>query len=110
MAELAPGEANTASAQRTVSEHHRARDQKARGTHDGWRNMLDRDANAQIRRAPEDIDQPEGNNDLPSTWGRSDAHESSSGKNSGYQSEHKTIGASADQIIGSFKRKNIGTA
>src|SRR5229473_5232181 len=75
MAKLARRKTNAPSGQRTVSEHHRARNQKARGTHDTRRNLLNRDADAKISRAPEDIDQPEGNNDLPSTWVGDAAHE-----------------------------------
>src|ERR1700730_623873 len=66
MPKLAGGKTNAASGQRAVSEHNRARDQEARCTHDPRRNLLNRDANAQISRAQEDIDQPEGKNDLPS--------------------------------------------
>src|SRR5260370_29748628 len=74
MAKLAGRKTNAPSGQRTISEHHRARNQKARGTHDSRRNLLNRDSDAKISRAPEDIDQPEGNNDLPSARGRSNAH------------------------------------
>src|SRR5260370_18672457 len=74
MAKLARRKTNAPSGQRTVSEHHRARNQEARGTHDARSNLLNRDADAEISRAPEDIDQPEGNNDLPSARGRSNAH------------------------------------
>src|ERR1700688_2389242 len=74
MPKLAGRKTNAASGQRAVSEHNRARDQEARGTHDARRNLLNRDANAQISRAPEDIDQPEGKNDFPSTRRRSNAH------------------------------------
>src|ERR1039458_3042343 len=75
MAKLARGKTNAASGQHTVSEHNRARNQKARGTHDARRNLLHRDADAEIGRAPEDIDQPKGNNDLPLTRGRVHFHE-----------------------------------
>src|ERR1700676_4551278 len=50
MPKLAGRKTNAASSQRTVSEHHRARDQEARCTHDARRNLLNRDANAQISR------------------------------------------------------------
>src|ERR1035437_783155 len=90
MAKLSRRKSNAASGQRTVSEHNRARDQKTRRAHNGRRNMLHCDADAEISRSPEDIDQPEGNNDLPSTRGRS-AH-GSGRRNSEYQSERKKSG------------------
>src|ERR1035437_9754513 len=91
MAKLARGKTNAASGQRTVSEHNRARNQKARGTHDARRNLLHRDADAEISRAPEDIDQPEGNNDLPRARGRVHFHSMrlEIRKNSEYQNAAK---------------------
>ena len=71
MAKLSRRKSNAASGERTVSEHDRARDQKTRGAHNGRRNMLHCDADAEISRTPEDIDEPEGNNDLPSAGGHS---------------------------------------
>src|ERR1019366_1754248 len=86
MAKLARRKTNAPPGQRTVSEHNRARNQEARGTHNARRNLLNRDADAKISRAPEDVDQPKGNNDLPSAWGRSIAHGNRSATNSEYQS------------------------
>src|SRR6266446_5493734 len=74
MAKPACRKTNAPSGQRTVSEHRRARNQKARGTHDSRRNLLNRDADTEISRTPEDIDQGEGYNDLPSAGWRSNAH------------------------------------
>ena len=93
MAKLARRKTNAASSQRTVSEHHRARDQETRRAHDARRNLLDGDADAKISRAPENIDQREGNNDLPSASGSGSNHESSSAKNSEYQSAAKGLQA-----------------
>src|ERR1700676_590052 len=97
MPKLARRKTNATSSQRAVSEHHRARDQEARGAHDARRNLLNRASDAQISRSTEDIDQPEGKNDLPSTRGRSNTHGSRSGKSSEYQSQRRKSG---DRVSG----------
>src|ERR1039458_8009116 len=107
MAKLSRRKSNAASGQRTVSEHNRARDQKTRRAHNGRRNMLHCDADAEISRTPEDIDQPEGNNDLPSARGRS-AH-GSGRRNSEYQSERKKSGHRAiKRALGGRPHPHLG--
>ena len=51
---------NSAAPQSTKRKHEDACDQEAYAAHQGRRNVLDRNVNAEIRRSPEEIDQTEG--------------------------------------------------
>ena len=51
---------NLAAPQPAEGEHEDACDQEAYAAHQGGRNVLDRDVNAEIGRSPEEIDQREG--------------------------------------------------
>ena len=63
--EFARRVADAASGECAPGEHDQAGNGEAGGAHQAGWNLLNRNADAEIGRAPEDIDQPEGKNDLP---------------------------------------------
>src|SRR5271154_4183620 len=57
-----------------VGEHCDPGNQKTGGTHQAGRNFLNRNADAEVSRAPENVDQRERNNNLPLARGSGSVH------------------------------------
>src|ERR1700751_5014253 len=66
MPELARGVEDLPPTQPAISQHQNSGYEKPRGAHERRRDFFDRDGNGEVRRSPEEIDQPEGKRQGPS--------------------------------------------